>query len=305
MLSILYVEISFKEALEYYSKIAPVLFFGVILSKLILNFDITKIRDLKFINVKKTFNFLFLISFLSPLVANIFLSEFARKKIYKEREVIFVALLLSFPKYTYHMILTLPIIVPLLKFLAIKYFALVTLTILTQLVIVLLFVTLLKININKPVMLSRFDKKFKIRDLLLESIKFFLKISAIFLVVTFLMLYLYNIKVFEELILKKHDIFNIDINLLSILTSYLVKPILSYTIASNLLELGYDENRILYALVLSSYISFYIFAIRHLLPTYTSIFGLKIGPKIILYTFMIRTPIYILFAFILYNILYI
>ena len=107
------------EATNYYLKISIPLFVGIVISKLLF-------IKLKFIERKantlfrKTFNILFLLSLISPYISNVLLSEFSKRRIYNDKETIFVALLLSLPKYIYHLILTLPIIIPLLNILAIK-----------------------------------------------------------------------------------------------------------------------------------------------------------------------------------------
>ena len=295
----------FFNSINYYLRIFPFLLIGTFISKIILYKNpINFLRNkMKFFDIGKSFNILFLISFLSPMVSNILLSEFSKRKLYTERETIFVSLLLSFPKYVYHMLLTLPIIIPLLKFLALKYFSIIIITISIQVMLVLFIVRILKMNINRPFDIKLTDENANLKHIIIDTIKTFIKISAIFLIITLVIFYIYNVK-YIIYVIKKLNVMNLDLNLLMIILSYIFKPILAYTIASSLLEMGYDENELLFTLILSSYVSFYFFAIKHLLPTYSAIFGIKLGGKIVIYSILIRTPIYMMMILILYKILY-
>ena len=289
------------EATNYYLKISIPLFVGIVISKLLF-------IKLKFIERKantlfrKTFNILFLLSLISPYISNVLLSEFSKRRIYNDKETIFVALLLSLPKYIYHLILTLPIIIPLLNILAIKYFIIIIITILIQMLLTFVVVKILGLKINKEYLSINFLEENNSKNFIKDVILSFTKISILFIITSSLLLYLYNVEYIKNIV-SNLNILNLDANMLAIILSYLFKPIIAYTIASNLINIGYDENSILFTLVLSSYISFYVFAFKFLLPSYSAIFGIKLGGKIILTIILFRTPIYICMTILLYNLL--
>ncbi|MEZ5335898.1 MAG: nucleoside recognition protein [Methanolobus sp.] len=133
-------------------------------------------------------------------------------------------------------------------------------------------------------------KKVSIKDAIRRSLKrnrrLFTKIAVIYLSMTTLVFILRERGVFEIFnVLPLADLFGIPSESIVPLTSYVASPILGISLLGPMIsENGISNIQAMIVLMLGSMFMLPIFSVRTLLPRYISIFGPRIGIRIVAFS---------------------
>ncbi len=111
----------------------------------------------------------------------------------------------------------------------------------------------------------------------------FLRIGALYFVMTFLVLYLNKEGILQSLdVLPLANFFRVPPETVIPLTIYVASPKAGITLLGPLVQNGgITESKALMVLMLGSLFMLPVYSIRSLLPNYTSVFGMKLGLSLV------------------------
>jgi hypothetical protein len=249
----------------------------------------------------------FVVSLGSTVAANSMVVQVRNSGCINDTEAMLCALLNSTPAYVRE-ILTyqIPIVLPALGYIVGGFY--VGVFILTAIIKVSIVVILSKLLLEKnncKMADIQTMKKISFNDAVKRTFKkekrLFTKIAVVYLAMTTIVFYLRENGVFEVFsVLPLAEMFQIPSESIVPLTTYIASPIMGISLLGPMLnDNGISPVQAMIVLMLGSMFMLPIFGIRSLLPRYVSLFGARIGTKIV----AISTSISIFVRFIILIIL--
>ncbi len=234
----------------------------------------------------------FMVSLGSTVAANGMLVNFKDTGCINEKETMLCALLNGTPAYMREIITyQIPIVLPALGPVVGGFYVMVF--ILTAIVKVSLVILLSKLFLEKnncKYAESKASKKVTLKEAIKGSLKrnrkLFTKIAVIYISMTTLVFILRDRGIFEAFdILPLASLFGIPAESIVPLTSYVVSPILGISLLGPMISSGgISYVQAMIVLMLGSMFMLPIFSIKTLLPRYVSIFGPRIGIRIVAFS---------------------
>jgi hypothetical protein len=145
--------------------------------------------------------------------------------------------------------------------------------------------------------LSRSPAMVNFRQAAMKSLRgqtrIFLRISGLYFIMTFLVLYLSREGIFESLnVLPLAYFFGVPPETVIPLTIYVASPKAGITLLGPLIENGgISETKALMVLMLGSLFMLPFYSLRSLLPNYTSVFGMKLGLSLVIVSTVISVAV--------------
>ncbi len=246
----------------------------------------------KYTNLPDTCASSFMVALGSTVAANSMVVNFKEGGCINERETMLCALLNSTPAYvreiiTYQIPIVLPALGPVVGGFYVMVFIL-TAVIKVSAVIILSRIFLKKNRCQYEENIS--SKKVTLKDAIKKSLKrnrkLFTKIAVIYLSMTTLVFILRERGAFELFnVLPLADLFGIPSESIVPLTSYVASPILGISLLGPMISNnGISYIQAMIVLMLGSMFMLPVFSIRSLLPRYVSIFGPRIGIRIVAFS---------------------
>lgn len=246
----------------------------------------------KYTNLPDTCASSFMVALGSTVAANSMVVNFKEGGCINERETMLCALLNSTPAYvreiiTYQIPIVLPALGPVVGGFYVMVFIL-TAVIKVSAVIILSKIFLKKNRCQYEENIS--SKKVTLKDAIKKSLKrnrkLFTKIAVIYLSMTTLVFILKERGAFELFnVLPLADLFGIPSESIVPLTSYVASPILGISLLGPMISNnGISYIQAMIVLMLGSMFMLPVFSIRSLLPRYVSIFGPRIGIRIVAFS---------------------
>lgn len=261
----------------------------------------------KYTNLPDTCASSFLVSLGSTAAANGMVVNFKEEGCINDNEAMLCALLNSTPAYIREIVTyQIPIVLPALGAVVGGFYVMVF--ILTAIVKISTVIILSRIFLKKNrCMLDEniLSRKVTITDAVKRSFqknrRLFTKIAVIYISMTTLVFFLKEKGVFELFsVLPLADLFGIPPESIVPLTSYVASPILGISLLGPMIsENSISHIQAMIVLMLGSMFMLPVFSVRTLLPRYISIFGARIGIRIV----FISTGISVLVRFIMLVIL--
>ncbi len=231
----------------------------------------------------------FVVSLGSTVAANSMVARFREDNSLENREVFLCTMINSIPAYireifTYQI----PIVVPALGLFAGSLYALVFMvTAAVKILVVIILGRMLfgprsygevALDTKRSVSLERAAAK-----VLRSQKKIFLRISSVYLLMTFLIFVLRERGAFESMsILPIAGLFGIPPESIVPLTTYVASPILGISMLGPMIKGGsISEVQAMIVLMLGSMFMLPIFALRSMVPNYTALFGPRLGLSVV------------------------
>lgn len=246
----------------------------------------------KYTNLPDTCASAFVVALGSTVAANTMVLNFRDGGCINDRETMLCAMLNSTPAYvreilTYQIPIVLPALGPVVGGFYVMVFIL-TAIVKVSVVIILskLFLKKNKCKFGENVTDKRPGLKEAIAKSLKRNRKLFTKIAVIYLSMTTLVFYLREQGAFEIFsVLPLADMFGIPPESIVPLTSYVASPILGMSLLGPMISNNDISNlQAMIVLMLGSMFMLPIFAVRTILPRYISIFGPRIGVRIVAFS---------------------
>ncbi|WP_319508296.1 nucleoside recognition protein [uncultured Methanolobus sp.] len=246
----------------------------------------------KYTNLPDTCASSFMVALGSTVAANSMVVNFKEGGCINERETMLCALLNSTPAYVREIVTyQIPIVLPALGPVVGGFYVMVF--ILTAIVKVSAVIILSRIFLKKNRCMYEENissKKVSLKDAIKKSLKrnrkLFTKIAVIYLSMTTLVFILKERGAFEIFnVLPLAELFGIPPESIVPLTSYVASPILGISLLGPMISNnGISYIQAMIVLMLGSMFMLPVFSIRSLLPRYVSIFGPRIGIRIVVFS---------------------
>lgn len=246
----------------------------------------------KYTNLPDTCASAFLVALGSTVAANGMVVNFKESGCINEKETMLCALLNSTPAYVREIITyQIPIVLPALGPIVGGFYVMVF--IITAIVKVGTVILLSRIFLDKNDCVyseNVSEKRVSLKDAIKKSLKrnrrLFTKIAVIYLSMTTLVFILRENGAFEIFsVLPLAEIFGIPSESIVPLTSYVASPILGISLLGPMISNnGISYIQAMIVLMLGSMFMLPIFSVRTLLPRYVSIFGPRIGVRIVAFS---------------------
>ena len=281
--------------LDFASPILVMVFVGLFATGLLIEMGLMKhfsgfSRPLfKYINLPDTCGSAFLVAIGSTVAANSMVVKAREDHCLDEREMMLCALLNSTPAYIREIVTyQIPIILPALGPIVGGFYVMVF--IITAMVKMLVVIVLSRLWFTKrtcSIADNGNDKRPRIREALVKAFrknrKLFLKIAVIYISMTTLVFALQERGTFEIFnVLPLADLFGIPPQSIIPLTTYIASPIMGVSLLGPMIgdgSISYIQAMIV--LMIGSMFMLPILSVRAILPRYVSIFGLRLGVKIV------------------------
>ena len=288
----------FLEVLDFAIPILVMIFFGLFGTGILIELGFMQkfsgiVKPLfKYTNLPDTCASSFMVALGSTVAANGMVVHFKEEGCINEKETMLCALLNSTPAYvreiiTYQIPIVLPALGPVVGGFYVMVFIL-TAIIKVSAVIILSKIFLKKNRCQYEENIS--SKKVTLKDAIKKSLKrnrkLFTKIALIYLSMTTLVFILRERGAFELFnVLPLADLFGIPSESIVPLTSYVASPILGISLLGPMISNnGISYIQAMIVLMLGSMFMLPVFSIRSLLPRYVSIFGPRIGIRIVTFS---------------------
>ncbi len=243
----------------------------------------------KHINLPDACGSAFLVSIGSTVAANSMVAKARDNDCLNEREMLLCALLNSTPAYIREIVTyQIPIILPALGPIVGGFYVMVfIITAIVKMLVVVVLSRLWFTERNCNIADNGNDKRPTIREALVKAFrkdrKLFLKIAGIYLTMTTLVFALQERGAFEVFsVLPLADLFGIPPQSIIPLTTYVASPILGVSLLGPMIGDGSISHlQAMVVLMLGSMFMLPILSMRAILPRYVSIFGPRLGVKIV------------------------
>lgn len=231
----------------------------------------------------------FVVSLGSAVAANSMVVQVRNSGCINDREAMLCALLNSTPAYVRE-ILTyqIPIVLPALGYFVGGFYVgvfIITAIVKISIVVILSKLLLEKNNCKMADTTTRKKVSFKdaIKRTFVKEKRLFTKIALVYLAMTTIVFYLRENGAFEAFsVLPLAEIFHIPSESIVPLTTYIASPIMGISLLGPMLsDNGIAPVQAMIVLMLGSMFMLPIFGIKSLLPRYVSLFGAKVGTKIV------------------------
>jgi hypothetical protein len=288
----------FFEVLDFAIPILIMIFLGLFGTGILIELGFMQkfsglVRPLfKYTNLPDTCASAFMVSLGSTVAANGMVVNFKEGGCIDEKETMLCALLNSTPAYVREIITyQIPIVLPALGPVVGGFYVMVF--ILTAIVKVSTVILLSRIFLKKNrcmydenISSKKVTLKSAVKKSLKRNRKLFTKIAVIYLSMTTLVFILKERGAFEVFsVLPLADLFGIPSESIVPLTSYVASPILGISLLGPMISNnGISNIQAMIVLMLGSMFMLPVFSIRSLLPRYISIFGPRIGIRIVAFS---------------------
>lgn len=286
---------SLKISLLYTIKISVV----VLISMFIMNYLINAGIMRKFSEVMEPFTrhlninpfsiSSILVCFFSPTVGYSILAEGLKDKKVNEKELIGTSLANSFPSVLSH-ILTffIPVVIPILGLSGILYVLIRLGVAFVKSVIGLIYLTMVsqKYTFEVPEKINKINKMENLEKSLKSTLRFSKRLIPVMFITMFLVIYLSKIGVFDylnNLVKPITNILGLNPNIGILTLTEIMNVQASIVMAGGFLNEGIlNPKEILIGLIIGNVLTFSTRYMKHSLPLHISLFGAKLGTKIVM-----------------------
>jgi hypothetical protein len=231
-----------------------------------------------------------MVSFGSTIAANTMIARLKEEGHLSERQVFFSAIMNGVPVYfrelfTYQ----LAFVVPILGICVGGIYAAVSVSagIIRLILVMILGRAYLKADLeSSPQMLESLEKR-DLLDAAKKSLRgqgqIFLRMTVLYFIMTFLVLYLNKEGIFQSLdVLPLAHLFGVPPVTVIPITIYVASPKAGMTLLGPMIQNGnISEIQALIVLMLGSMFMLPVYAIKSLMPNYTSVFGMRLGLSLV------------------------
>ncbi len=286
---------SARISLIYTIKISIVVLISMFVMNYIINTGImAKVSEImepftKHLNINPFSISSILVCFFSPTVGYSILAEGLKDKKLNEKELIGTSLANSFPSVLSHIFtFFIPVVIPILGFTGV-IFVLIRLGVaFTKSIIGLIYLTMIskKNNFEVPEKMSKLNKKENLKKSLKSTLRFSRRLIPVMFITMFLVIFLSKIGAFNYLNNLVKPITNMlglnpNIGILSLTEIMNVQA--AIVMAGGFLnENILNSKEILIGLIIGNVLTFSTRYVKHSLPLHVSLFGTKLGTKIVM-----------------------
>ncbi|MDG6243567.1 MAG: nucleoside recognition protein [Methanolobus sp.] len=288
----------FPKVLEFAIPIIIMIFIGLFGVGILIELGIMQkfsgiVRPVfKYTNLPDTCASAFMVSLGSTVAANGMVVNFKESGCINEKETMLCALLNSTPAYvreilTYQIPIVLPALGPVVGGFYVMVFILTAIVKLSAVILLSrIFLEKNRCQYAESVSLKKVTLRDAIKKSFKRNRKLFTKIAIIYLSMTTLVFMLRERGAFEVFnVLPLAELFSIPPESIVPLTSYVASPILGISLLGPMISNnGISNIQAMIVLMLGSMFMLPLFSIRTLLPRYISIFGPRIGIRIVAFS---------------------
>ncbi len=230
-----------------------------------------------------------LVCFFSPTVGYSILAEGLNDKKLNEKELIGTSLANSFPSVLSH-ILTffIPVVIPILGLTGVLFVLIRLGVAFVKSVIGLIYLTMVsqKNTFEVPEKLNKINKRENLEKSLKSTLRFSKRLIPVMFITMFLVIYLSKIGVFDYLnnfVKPITDMLGLNPNIGVLSLTEIINVQASIIMAGGFLNEGIlNSKEILIGLVIGNVLTFSTRYMKHSLPLHVSLFGAKLGTKIVM-----------------------
>jgi hypothetical protein len=232
----------------------------------------------------------FMVSFGSTIAANTMIARLKEEGQLSDRQVFFSAIMNGVPVYfrelfTYQ----LAFVVPILGICVGGIYAAVSISagIIRLILVMILGRAYLKVDEKSSTQMAKSPEGRNLRDAALRSLlgqkQIFFRMTALYFIMTLLVLYLNNEGLFQSLdVLPIAHFFGVPPVTVIPITIYVASPKAGMTLLGPMIQNGnISEIQALIVLMLGSMFMLPVYAIKSLMPNYTSVFGMRLGISLV------------------------
>jgi len=232
----------------------------------------------------------FMVSFGSTIAANTMIARLKEEGQLSDRQVFFSAIMNGVPVYfrelfTYQ----LAFVVPILGICVGGIYAAVSISagIIRLILVMILGRAYLKVDEESSPQMAESPEGRNLRDAALRSLlgqkQIFFRMTALYFIMTLLVLYLNNEGLFQSLdVLPIAHFFGVPPVTVIPITIYVASPKAGMTLLGPMIQNGnISEIQALIVLMLGSMFMLPVYAIKSLMPNYTSVFGMRLGLSLV------------------------
>lgn len=232
----------------------------------------------------------FMVSFGSTIAANTMIARLKEEGQLSDRQVFFSAIMNGVPVYfrelfTYQ----LAFVVPILGICVGGIYAAVSISagIIRLILVMILGRAYLKVDEESSPQIAESPEGRNLRDAALRSLlgqkQIFFRMTALYFIMTLLVLYLNNEGLFQSLdVLPIAHFFGVPPVTVIPITIYVASPKAGMTLLGPMIQNGnISEIQALIVLMLGSMFMLPVYAIKSLMPNYTSVFGMRLGLSLV------------------------
>lgn len=232
----------------------------------------------------------FMVSFGSTIAANTMIARLKEEGHLSDRQVFFSAIMNGVPVYfrelfTYQ----LAFVVPILGICVGGIYAAVSISagIIRLILVMILGRAYLKVDEEPSPQMAESPEGRNLRDAALRSLlgqkQIFFRMTALYFIMTLLVLYLNNEGLFQSLdVLPIAHFFGVPPVTVIPITIYVASPKAGMTLLGPMIQNGnISEVQALIVLMLGSMFMLPVYAIKSLMPNYTSVFGMRLGLSLV------------------------
>ncbi len=286
--------------------ILPTIFIINFLINLGILSNISKLLSplLKRVNINQVSTYSFLTCFLSPTVGYTILATGYKEGKVNEIEVIGSSLLNSFPSVFSHLLtFFIPVVIPILGFVGVIFILIRLLTSIIKSLIGFIILYKFSSSENKDFKLEKIDKKKNLRDSLKKTLKFGKRLGIIMFSMITLVTFLSKVgffNTFANLVKPITNLLNLSPNVAILALTETLNVNAAIVMAGEFLRNNLlTPKEIIIGLIIGNIVSFSSKYIRHSLPLQTSLFGLRLGTKIVIINALITLFLDIIYIVIL------
>jgi len=230
-----------------------------------------------------------LVCFFSPTVGYSILAEGLKDKKVNEKELIGTSLANSFPSVLSHIFtFFIPVVIPILGLTG-AIFVLIRLGVaFTKSIIGLTYLTMIskKNSFEVPEKINKLNKKENLKKSLKSTLRFSRRLVPVMFITMFLVIFLSKIGVFDylnNLVKPITDILGLNPNVGILSLTEIMNVQAAIVMAGGLLnENILSSKEVLIGLVIGNVLTFSTRYVKHSLPLHVSLFGTKLGTKIVM-----------------------
>jgi hypothetical protein len=230
-----------------------------------------------------------LVCFFSPTVGYSILAEGLKDKKVNEKELIGTSLANSFPSVLSHIFtFFIPVVIPILGFTGILFVLIRLGVAFTKSIIGLTYLTMIskKNSFEVPEKINKLNKKENLKKSLKSTLRFSRRLIPVMFITMFLVIFLSKIGAFDylnNLVKPITDILGLNPNVGILSLTEIMNVQAAIVMAGGLLnENILSSKEILIGLVIGNVLTFSTRYVKHSLPLHVSLFGTKLGTKIVM-----------------------
>ncbi|ENN96215.1 hypothetical protein J422_03693 [Methanocaldococcus villosus KIN24-T80] len=242
---------------------------------------------LRYLNVNPISISSILSCFFSPTVGYSILAEAYRERKIDENVIIATSLANSFPSILSHTLtFFIPIVIPILGFTGLIFILIRIFVSLVKSIIGFIYLTKVKIDFNENVEYKKLNRGECFNLAINRTLKFTKRFVPIMFITLTIVLYLNEIKFFDiikNLLYPITKFLNLNPNVIVLALSEFINAQSAIILAGEFLKNNIlTQKEILIGLIIGNVVTFSTRYVKHSLPLHISLFGVKLGSKIVL-----------------------